>query len=151
MPMNPTAGEPEQEPRVVHVIRSTYHYEDGDRRRQTDETVMEEEGWFDDAASAAARCEQLNAQTRRLYDVQMDRARRERQGKIDAAVRTNAEVEILRANGMDRKPVPVPSVFVPVPFEEWFPESCTTYSVETMSRSEHDGIARADHQAPVTS
>ena len=149
MPISPTSGDTELEPQV-YVIRSSYHYEDGDRRQQIDEAVMEDEGWFEDEVAAANRCEQLNAQTRRAYDVAMDRSRRERQGRIDAALQTNADIEILRANGLDRKLVPVPKPFVPVPFEDWQPDSFTKYSVETMRRSEHDTLARAEPSATAT-
>lgn len=129
---------------VVHVIQSTYHYRDVDNRPTSDDTILEDEGWFADAASAAARCDQLNAQNRAHYDVAMARARRERDAKILAAETANREAAILREHGMAKKDIPVPKPFEPVPFEQYVPEhGHTTYEVLPITRSEHDGIARA--------
>lgn len=131
-------------PSPVYVIQSTFHYRDADHRPVTDEQVLVDEGWFEDVESATVRRDQLNAQNRRLYDVDMERARRDREAKIAAATRTNAEVAVLRQNGFDRQFVDVPAGFEPVPFEDYRPDrSFTTYEVVAIHRSELDGIASA--------
>lgn len=133
---------------VVHVIQSAYHYRDIDNRSATDYLILEEEGWFAHPASAAMRCDQLNAQNRKLYDVAMARAKRDREAKILAAETSNREAAILRANGMSKPDVTVPKDFVPVPFDEYRPEhGHTTYEVVPITRSDHDGIARARNEA----
>jgi hypothetical protein len=129
---------------AVHVIQSTFHYRDADGRPVTEEQVMVDEGWFDDIASAIVRREQLSDQNRRLYELDMDKARRDREAKIATAEQTNAEVAVLRENGFAKEFVQVPTVFVPMPFEEYLPErSFTTYDVVEIHRSEFDGIASA--------
>lgn len=134
--MNPAD---ENDTTVVHVIQSTYLYRDADNRPVTEESIMEEEGWFGDSSSAAVRCAQLNAHNRVHYDVAMARARRERDAKILAAETANREASILRANGMQKRDVVVPKPFVPIPFEAYTPEhGQTVYAVITITRSEHD-------------
>lgn len=129
---------------VVYVIQSTHHYRDLDNYPRNEDQILEDEGWFVDEASAAVRSDQLNENNRRLYDVAMDRARRDREAKIRVAETANAEAAILRANGMTKADVPVPSAFVPTPFEDYVPEgSWTSYAVLPITRSDHDGIARA--------
>lgn len=137
-------GASTQSPGLVRVIQSIYHYRDADNYPTTEEKILEDEGWFADAASAGIRCEQLNAQHRKLYDVAMARAKRERDAKIAAAETANKEAALLRANGLDKKDVIVPDAFVPTPFGSWAPgHSHTVYEVIEIRRSDHDGIATA--------
>lgn len=131
------------DPGVVHVIQSEYHYRDVDNRPVVDESILDEEGWFHDVASAQQRTDQLNEQNRRLYDLEMARARRNRDQKIADAEQANREAEILRAAGVDKALVAVPTPFEPIPFEQYTPDSFTKYRVLAMRRSELDGIAGA--------
>lgn len=100
---------------VVHVIQSTYHHRDVDNYPTSEGKILEDEGWFADAASAGFRCDQLNAQSKAHYDVAMARAARERAAKIQAAETANREAAILRANGMQKKDVLVPTPEAPSP------------------------------------
>lgn len=132
------------DPNVVHVIQSTYHSRDEDGRPTATDSILENEGWFADAESAAIRCAQLNEQNRSIYDVAMSRAKRDRESKIAAAEQTNREAAILRANGIEKPSVYVPAEFVPTPFEGYVPDhSHTSYAVMSIDRSDHDGIAQA--------
>ena len=129
---------------AVHVIESTFHYDGPDGRPTTDVSVVVDEGWFEDLASANVRREQLNDRLRRAHASDMERARRDRETKIATAEQTNREAAILRANGIDKPDVPVPSPFTPTPFERYVPQhSFTTYEVVQIHRSELDGIASA--------
>lgn len=129
---------------LVYVLQSTYHYRDIDNYPTSDDSILEEEGWFADAATAKLRCDQLNAQNRALYDVAMARAKRERDAKIKAAEATNQEAAILREHGIAKNDVPVPAPFVPTPFEQYRPEGGhTTYEVLAITRSDHDHLAPA--------
>jgi hypothetical protein len=130
---------------VIHVIESSYHYTDADGRPAVDHSIEEDEGWFANAESATIRSEQLNAQNRALYDVEMDRRKRERDAKILAAETSNREAAVLRANGFEKADVRVPEPFESVPYEQWRPDRVhTTFAVIEMKRSDHDGIARAE-------
>lgn len=130
--------------RSVHVIESTFHFRDEGGRQATRVEVLVDEGWFEDLESAVVRRDQLNDQHRRLYTLEIDRARRAHEAKIDEAVTRNAEVMVLRNNGFDRPFVPVPDPFVATPFEQYRPDrSFTTYEVTQIHRSEFDGIALA--------
>jgi hypothetical protein len=129
---------------TVHVIRSSYHHRDVDNRPTVDEQIVEDEGWFADSASAAVRCEQLNANDRALHASDMDRRRRDRDAKIAAAETANREAAILRANGMPKDDIPVPKEFTPTAFEDWRHERPhTVFEVIEIRRSDHDGMARA--------
>lgn len=140
-----TTTEPDEaRPRSVRVIKSTFHYRDQNGGQVAESKVLVDEGWFEDVESAIVRREQLNDQNRRLYEIDMARARREHESKVDAAKTRNAEVAVLRNNGFQKSFVDVPHAFVPTPFENYFPDrSFTTYDVEEIRRSEFDGIANA--------
>lgn len=128
---------------VVHVIQSSYHYLDGSNRPVQDDTVMDEEGWFGDAESAAHRAHQLNEQNREHYEADMARQKRDRDARIARAEESNREAAVLRANGIAKNDLDVPAPFVPTPFEDYRPDSHTVYAAIQMRRSDHDGIAQA--------
>lgn len=136
---------------VIHVIQSAYHYRDQDNHPKTDETLLDDEGWFADTASAAARCDQLNAQNRTHYDTQVAADEREHAAKIRKAEQLNREAAAIRAGGMTKTDVPVPSAFVPETFEKFLSRSShTSYEPLEIRRSDHDGIARAEEPAVAT-
>jgi len=129
---------------VVHVIQSSYHYRDQDNYPKSDDAIMDDEGWFADAGAAAIRCEKLNAQNRVLYDSTMATRKRERDAKIQKAEQHNLEAGVLRAAGIPKDDVAVPTAFVAPPFETYSPDHPhTSYEVMEIRRSDHDGIARA--------
>lgn len=142
--MSEPTAEPGADASVVHVIESSYRYRDADNYDASVEKILEDEGWFADEKSARIRCEQLNAQNRKLYDVTMARLKRQHDAKIAAAEETNREAAILRKAGINKRDVAVPAPFVPTPFDDYVPEAGhTTYDVLPIRRSDHDGIAQA--------
>jgi hypothetical protein len=134
---------------VVHVIQSSYHYRDRDNHPTRDEELVEEEGWFADAASAAARCDQLNAQNHTHYLTSMASRKREHDTKVPRAEQHNLEAAAIRGAGLKKDDVAVPPPFVPVPFEKFLAgTSYTSYEPLQIRRSDHDGIARAGEAHP---
>lgn len=134
---------------VVYVIQSSYHYRDPDNRAKCDEELLVEEGWFADAASAAVRCEQLNARNRSYYETSMAARKRSHDAKIREAEKANREAAAIRAAGMAKADVAVPPPFEPEDYETFVSQSNpTTYEAIAVRRSDHDGIARAGASAP---
>lgn len=129
---------------VVYVIQSSFNYRDPSNHPKSDEDLVVLEGWFADRASAAVRCTQLNARNHAYYDACMATKARERDVAIRVAQQKNQEAAAIRAAGMLKADIAVPSPFVPETFEKFFSGSNhTTYEPVEIRRSDHDGIARA--------
>lgn len=129
---------------VVYVIQSNYHYRDQDNYAKCDEELLAEEGWFAEAASAAVRCEQLNAQNLSYYETSMAARKRGHDAKIREAEKTNREAAAIRAAGMAKADVAVPPPFEPEGYEKFVAQTNhTTFEAVAVRRSDHDGITRA--------
>lgn len=129
---------------VVYVIQSSYNHSDQNNQRVSNKDLVTEEGWFADSASAAVRCDQLNARNHAYYDTAMATKKRDRDTLIRGAEKKNLEAAAIRSAGMQKDDVAVPPTFVPETFEKFFSGSNhTTYEPIAIRRSDHDGIARA--------
>ena len=129
---------------VVYVIQSSYHYRDQDNYPKTDEVLEDDEGWFADAESAAARCDQLNAPKRTHYENVMASEKRDHGVKIELARQKNREAAVLRAGGIAKTDVKVPKPFEPDVFEAFLSRSSyTVHEPVAIRRSDHDGLVRA--------
>lgn len=145
MPISPTPdGDSITDNTVVHVIQSTYHHRDENNRQVSDDSLMDDEGWFADLASATTRCDQLNAKNQAFYATRMATLQREREAAIRIAETKNLEAAAIRKAGLPKDDVAVPPPFEPETFEAFFAKSShTSYAPLEIRRSDHDGIAPA--------
>ena len=124
---------------TVLMIRAYHHSRDRDNRPVTEDTLLEEEGWFADRPSAERRAAELNSRTDALYDGEVDRLRRAHETKLREARQYNREAAAIRAAGMSKKDVPEPGPFEPPTRERVLSgTSHTSYEVEEVERSELD-------------
>lgn len=125
---------------LIYLIEYTWTRESYYNEDEIVVDVNDDEGYFEDLASAQLRCDQLNESNVDYYNTTMATKKRAHDKHIAAAVQTNEEIDILRKAGVEKAYVAVPEPFEPTPFED-FISGCSVYTTRAVPRSEHDGIA----------
>ncbi len=125
---------------LVHVIISLHTHDGPDGRPETDEELVEYEGWFASLEEAETRAAALNHRLLDLHRQSEDRRRREHAALEQTYRQELKEIEILIAAGVPKtKPRPI-KPYEPQSFDRFAAglASSTSYEVRSVPRSEHD-------------
>lgn len=136
-------------PTTLFVILRRFNSFDADSRCVSVEEFLSEEGWFLDAASAQARCDELSAPERSYYEETMAGRQRLRDRQIKQAEQANRQAAASRAAGLKKDDVAVPEPFEPMGMEKFYSLNGgrRTHEAVAIRRADRDGLSHAGRAA----